>query len=107
MSVKVASPRDGASVSGTTDLSATVNANAGDVTVQWKVDGVNVGSEVTRSPYSAQWDSASAANGVHTVTATARDAAGKSAFSSVSIGVARPCTVETYKHGERKVVPCP
>jgi YD repeat-containing protein len=40
------------------------------------VDGVNLGSEDTSSPYSAAWNSTTSSNGSHTLTAVARDAAG-------------------------------
>jgi hypothetical protein len=50
--------------------------------VQFKLDGSSVGSEDTSSPYSISWDSFTVPNGTHTVTATARDAAGNSTTSS-------------------------
>jgi Bacterial Ig domain len=55
--------------------------------VQFKVDGANVGAEDTSAPYAASWNSASVANGGHTVTAVARDAAGNSSSSQRSVTV--------------------
>jgi len=46
------------------------------------VDGANVGAEDTTAPYGATWDSRAGANGSHTLTAVARDAAGNTATSA-------------------------
>jgi hypothetical protein len=46
------------------------------VGVQFKLDGVNLGAEVTTGPYEHVWDSTTVANGAHVLTAVARDAAG-------------------------------
>lgn len=81
--VSVSAPAAGTTVSGS---SVTVSANASDnvgVTgVQFKLDGSNIGSEDTSSPYSITWNSTSATNGSHTLTAVAKDAAGNSTTSS-------------------------
>jgi hypothetical protein len=46
------------------------------------VDGVNVGPENTTAPYGVTWDTRAGANGSHTLTAVARDAAGNTATSA-------------------------
>ncbi len=87
--VGVTAPTAGQTVSGVVGLAATADDNTGVAGVQFKVDGVAVGSEDTTSPYAASWTTTSVANGTHTVTATARDAAGNSTTSSaVSVTVA-------------------
>jgi len=95
--VSITAPAAGATVSGT---SVTVSANASDnvgvVGVQFKLDGVNLGAEDTASPYSTAWDTTSASNGSHTLTAVARDAAGNSTTSaSVSVTVSNDTTPPT------------
>jgi len=81
--VTVTAPAGGSTVSGT---SVTVSANASDnvgiTGVQFKVDGGNVGSEDTTSPYSTTWNTTTATNATHAVTALARDAAGNQTTSS-------------------------
>ncbi len=57
-------------------LTAGASDTVGVVGVQFKVDGNNVGSEDMTSPYGINWNSSSLANGVHGITAVARDAAG-------------------------------
>ena len=80
--VSVTAPTGGSTVTGTATLSATASDNVGVSGVQFKVDGANVGSEDTSSPYSITWSSTSVANGSHTVTAVARDAAGNTKTSA-------------------------
>src|SRR5688500_11072743 len=58
LSVSVSAPAPGATVSGTTTISASVEV-VGLLTVvgvQFMVDGVNVGAEDTASPYSIPWN---------------------------------------------------
>jgi hypothetical protein len=70
-------PANGATVSGANvTLSASATDTVGVVGVQFLVDGFNIGSEDTTSPYSAVWNSTTAPNGSHVVFALARDAAG-------------------------------
>jgi alpha-tubulin suppressor-like RCC1 family protein/chitodextrinase len=86
--VSLTAPLAGATVSGTVTLSANASDNVGVVGVQFKVDGANVGVEDAISPYSVSWSTTTAANGSHTITAVARDAAGNTKIStSVSVAV--------------------
>jgi glucose/arabinose dehydrogenase len=81
--VAITAPAEGATVSGSVTITATASDNVGVVGVQFKVDGLNVGAEDTSAPYSAAWDTTTAANGSHEVTAEARDAAGNRRTSSI------------------------
>jgi len=81
--VSITAPAGGATVSGNaTAVSATASDNVGVVGVQFKLDGVNLGAEDTTSPYGITWDTATASNGSHTLTAVARDAAANSTTST-------------------------
>jgi hypothetical protein len=52
------------------------------------VDGSSIAAEDTTSPYSVNWDSATATNGTHTLTAVARDTSGNVTTSaSVTVTV--------------------
>src|SRR5439155_688714 len=84
-----------ATVSGTVTVSATATDNVGVVGVQFKLDGTNLGAEVTAAPYTMAWDTALVAPGAHSVSAVARDAAGHTATAAVSVTVAdtTPATV--------------
>lgn len=79
--VSITSPTGG-TVSNTITLSATASDNVAVAGVQFKVDGVNVSSEDTSSPYSVSWTSNSVANGAHTITAVARDTSNNTTTSS-------------------------
>src|SRR5207245_591052 len=54
--VSITAPAAGASVSGTVAVSASATDDVGVVGVQFKLDGVNLGAEVTRAPYSISWN---------------------------------------------------
>jgi hypothetical protein len=82
----ITQPVAGATVSGAVTLAATAADDVGVASVQFRVDGVNVGAADTSSPYSISWSSTSVANGVHQMTAVARDAAGNTTTSEV-VGV--------------------
>jgi subtilisin family serine protease len=74
--VAIMSPADAAIVSGSVSVTASASDNVAVVGVQFKLDGVNLGAEVTTGPYEHVWDSTTVANGAHVLTAVARDAAG-------------------------------
>ena len=80
--VSISAPAQGATVSGTTTVSASASDNVGVVGVQFKLDGNNLGAEVGSPPYSVSWNTTTATAGSHTLTAVARDAAGNSATST-------------------------
>ena len=84
--VSVTSPIPGATVSGAITVFATASDNVGVAGVQFKLDSANLGAEVSVAPYVMSWDTRSAANGAHTLTAVARDAAW-------NIGTAAPVSV--------------
>ncbi|PKH40185.1 Glucose/arabinose dehydrogenase, beta-propeller fold [Nocardioides alpinus] len=87
--VAVTAPTAGATVSGQVPLSATASDDVAVVGVQFRVDGVAVGSEDTSAPYTATWASTTAGNGQHQVTAVARDASGRTTTSAaVAVTVA-------------------
>jgi probable HAF family extracellular repeat protein len=81
-SVSITAPASGAMASGTITVSASATDNVGVVGVQFKLDGANLGTEVTTASYAISWNTASVPNGVHTLTAVAHDAAGNTATSS-------------------------
>jgi len=84
--VSVSSPSAGATVAGTVSVSATAGDNVGVVGVQFLLDGVALGAEDTVAPYAVSWNTASASNGSHSLSARARDAAGNQTTSAV-VGV--------------------
>ncbi len=80
--VSVTAPGTGASVSGNITLTATANDNVGVAGVQFFVDGIARGVEDVQSPYAAAFNTATLANGSHSTTAVARDAAGNTQTSA-------------------------
>jgi hypothetical protein len=78
----MATPANGSTVSATATVSANASDNVGVAGVQFRLDGANLGAEDTTAPYSVSWNTTTATNGAHILTAVARDAAGNQATSS-------------------------
>jgi hypothetical protein len=63
--------------------------------IQFKLDGVNFGAEDLTAPYTITWDSTTASNGSHTITAVARDSVGNTTTSAgVAVQVSNTTTTE-------------
>ena len=84
--ITMTSPANGATLSGTVTLSANASDNVGVTSVQFQLDGANIGSALSSSPYSESWNTATSANGAHVLTAQARDAAGN-VGTSIAVSV--------------------
>jgi len=84
--VSITSPASGTIVAGTISVTASASDNVRVVGVQFLLDGLNAGAEVTAAPYSVSWNTTTASNGSHSLTAVARDAAGNRA-TSVAVAV--------------------
>src|SRR4029077_21212963 len=82
-SVSITSPIAGATVSGSVMVTASATDNVGVAGVQFKLDGANLGAEVTAAPYQVSWDTTTTTNAAHTLSAVARDAAGNQSTSAV------------------------
>ena len=91
LTVSISSPAASATVSGTVSVATTATDSVAISSVQLQVDGANVGSADTASPYNFSWSSTSVANGSHTLTAVAKDASGNTATSTgVKVTVNNP-----------------
>ncbi|NHJ84958.1 MAG: hypothetical protein FK734_05820 [Asgard group archaeon] len=73
--VSITSPSNGATVSGTTTITASASDNVGVSSVVFYIDGSQVGTDTTAS-YTYSWDTTAYADGSHTIYARAYDAAG-------------------------------
>ncbi|HYR90318.1 MAG TPA: Ig-like domain-containing protein, partial [Terriglobia bacterium] len=80
--VAFTSPAGGSTVGGTISLIANASDNVAVAGVQFKVDGVGLGAEDTTAPYSTSWNTTTATNASHTLTAVARDTSGNQTTSS-------------------------
>ena len=75
--VTITSPAADTTVDGTITVRASVSPLGVLVGgVQFQLDGVNLGAEVTSAPYSVSWDTTTTSNAFHTLTAVARNALG-------------------------------
>ncbi len=81
--VSITAPAEGEKVSRGVTLEAKAADNVGIVGVQFRVDGSNHGAEDMDAPYSVVWNSRLVSNGAHSISATARDAAGNTQTSAL------------------------
>ena len=84
--VALYSPDAASTVIGTVMVAATAWDNVGVVSVEFLLDGLPLGAADLVAPYELTWPTVTAANGTHTLTAVARDAAGH-ATTATSISV--------------------
>jgi hypothetical protein len=78
----ISDPITGARVWNTIPISADASAGAGIASVQFQLDGVNLGPALTTAPYTSSWDTTGVANGAHTLTAIASDTTGNTITSA-------------------------
>jgi WD40 repeat protein len=95
--VAMTAPANGTTVTGSAvAVSATASDNVGVTSVQFLLDGVALGSPDTAAPYSITWNSTTATNGTHTLSARASDAAGNNTTSTgVSVTVSNGVITNT------------
>lgn len=84
--VSITSPKAGATVAGAVSVTVTATDNIAVASVSLSVDGTAI-SNSTSAPFTNFWNSATVANGLHTITVTAKDAAGNKASASVQVSV--------------------
>ena len=88
LSVSITSPTSGATVSGTVSVTAIASGSSAISSVQFQVDGSNMGAAVTSAPYSSSLNTKTLSAGKHSLTAVATDAANNKATSpGISITV--------------------
>jgi hypothetical protein len=86
--VNITAPLSSANVSGTINVTANASDNVAVAGVQFLLDGSNLGAEDVAPPYSIPWNTVTASNGTHVLSAKARDAAGNTTTSTtVSVTV--------------------
>jgi|GEM_PF-2636302 len=99
----ITSPSSGQAVSGTITVTVNASDNVGVTKVEFYVDSVLKSTDTT-SPYSFSWDSTTVANGSHTFSAKAYDAAGNVGTSSpISVTVDNPSSKLGDLNGDNKV----
>jgi hypothetical protein len=89
--VTITSPANGSTVSGTVMVGVTASDNTTVSSVSLHLDGSSI-STLSTAPYNFNWDASTAADGTHTLTATARDAAGNATSFSILVTKNTPIT---------------
>ena len=82
-SVAITGPANGVTLPRSTlAVTASASDNIGLNSVQFKLDGVNLGSRDTAAPYAVNFNTTAVTEGVHTLTAVAQDLAGNTTTSA-------------------------
>lgn len=86
--VSITVPTSGITVSGQQTVAANATDDQGITSVQFKVNGTNIGPADTTAPYGVTWDTTLTSEGLHTLTAVATDIEGLATTSApVSVTV--------------------
>ena len=80
-SVSITLPGAGATVGGTVQAAANASDDIGVTSVQFQLNGANLGAADTAAPYGIAWNTSAVGNGSYTLTAIARDAANRQTAS--------------------------
>lgn len=91
--VSIINPTATQTVSGTIPVAANAVDDVAVASVQFSLDGKTLGSPVTTSPYGVSWDTTTATNGTHVLSAQATDTSGNTGKSTdVSVTVQNPAS---------------
>jgi hypothetical protein len=101
--VTVTNPPAGSTVSDVLTVSATASDNVGVAGVRFKVDGADLGAEDTVAPFAVSWTTTTVSNGSHTLSATARDAAGNTTTAAAVSVVVNNGTAQFLSPGAYSV----
>src|SRR4029077_7868029 len=96
--VSLTSPTSGATLSGSTTLSANPSSPIGIARVDYLVNGIVVASSTT-APYTVSWDSTTVANGQSSFAARATDISGTQTTSSSVTATVSNTTSTTLTNG--------
>ena len=103
----ITAPADGATVGGSVAVTVSANDDVRVTRVDLLVDGAAVGSDAA-APFQILWDSTAAADGAHTLTARAVDAAGNEGSSApVGVTVDNSCTGDSQAPTVALTAPAP
>jgi hypothetical protein len=99
--VSITAPAASSTVSGSAvTLTATASDNVAVANVQFELDGTDIGSAATTSPYTTTWNSTTTTDGAHTLDAVAEDTSGNYATSSESVTVENtPVSISSISSG--------
>jgi hypothetical protein len=81
-SITLTTPVNGVTVTGTVGVAAKASDNVGIASVQFLLNGANLGASDTAAPYAVSWSTQNVADGTYRLTALARDFAGNANISA-------------------------
>jgi subtilisin family serine protease len=99
--VSLTAPASGATITDVTTVAAAAGDDVYVAGVQFRVDGVALGAEDSTAPFAVSWNPHSSGNGLHTLTAVARDTGGNLTTSApvavtVDLDLTAPAAAITF-----------
>ena len=96
--VSLTAPALNATLAGTVSVTANAADNVAVASVQFLVDGANLGAPVTTAPYAVSWNTTSVVNGTHTLSARATDTSGNVGNATgVAVNVSNSTTTSNFQ----------
>jgi Bacterial Ig domain/Right handed beta helix region len=87
--VSITAPANGATISGTATIKCSASDNVKVASVQFEIDGANLGAADTGAPYARALNTKNYSSGSHILKAIARDAAGnQTASDAITVNIA-------------------
>jgi hypothetical protein len=86
LNASITAPANGATLTGAVTVTATASGSSPISSVQFQLDGGNLGAPATSTPYSTSWNTTTVANGSHILTAIVTDSLSQVAASG-TVGV--------------------
>lgn len=81
-------------VSGTVTPQANILDISAITSVQWQLDGANLGTAQTSAPYSFPWNTTTVPDGQHTLTAVATNVGGQTGSATVQVMIVNKNTID-------------
>jgi hypothetical protein len=96
--VSITSPAASASLAGTVSVTANASDNVAVASVQFLLDGANLGAPDITAPYAISWDTTTVVNGAHTLSARATDTSGNIGNAAgVAVNVTNSATASNFQ----------
>ena len=96
--VSITAPAASATLAGTVSVTANASDNVAVASVQFLLDGANLGATDTTAPYTVSWDTTTIVNGAHTLSARATDTSGNIGNAAgVTVNVTNSATASNFQ----------
>ncbi len=97
--IAITAPADGSVLTGVVAVTASASDNVAIAGVQFKLNGADLGAEITSAPYTLNWNTVPVTEAAYTLTAVARDGDGNVTTSAPVAVSVKNATFDTFEDG--------